>query len=46
MLRLVNIGDEVMVTYDIVSDAAYVWEIVAEFMPEMQESIKQYVLFG
>lgn len=42
MLRLVNIGDEVMVTFDIVTDASYIWEIIPEFLPQMQESIKQY----
>jgi WASH complex subunit strumpellin len=41
MMRIVNIGEEVMATFDIVADVSYMWDIVNEYLPAMQDSIKR-----
>lgn len=41
MLRLANLTDEVMISFSIISDCAYLFEIIDNFIDLMQSSIKK-----
>eukprot|EP00771_Trimastix_marina_P004021 gnl/Trimastix_PCT/750.p1 GENE.gnl/Trimastix_PCT/750~~gnl/Trimastix_PCT/750.p1 ORF type:complete len:1166 (-),score=486.01 gnl/Trimastix_PCT/750:907-4029(-) len=41
MIRTVNVSEGVMVNITVVADMSYGWEILGEFVPLMQEAIKE-----
>eukprot|EP01114_Cavostelium_apophysatum_P004875 TRINITY_DN1530_c0_g1_i1.p1 TRINITY_DN1530_c0_g1~~TRINITY_DN1530_c0_g1_i1.p1 ORF type:complete len:883 (+),score=302.78 TRINITY_DN1530_c0_g1_i1:200-2848(+) len=41
MLRIVNVKEEVLVTMTIVSDLSFAWQIIEDYVPAMQATIKK-----